>query len=146
MVSNGTLRTTPAAVVTDSETAPTIPAMSTENNGALPKLIVGPGNAPAPVLETVNLSQGVSQGLLLKETQPIYPASALRMRVEGSVQLQATISKKGDISAVKVLSGDLLLARAAVDAVKQWKYKPYLLNGAPVEVLTPVTVKFKLPH
>jgi protein TonB len=68
------------------------------------------------------------------------------MRIEGSVQLLATISKTGDISAVKVLSGDQTLARAAVDAVKQWKYKPYLLDGSPVEIQTQVTVNFKLPR
>jgi protein TonB len=58
----------------------------------------------------------------------------------------ATISKNGDISAVKILSGDPQLSHAAVDAVKQWKYKPYLLNGLPVEIQTQVTVNFKLPN
>ena len=68
------------------------------------------------------------------------------MRIEGAVELSATVSKNGDISTVKVLSGDPQLARAAVEAVKQWKYKPYLLNGEPVEIQTQVTVKFKLPR
>jgi protein TonB len=68
------------------------------------------------------------------------------MHIEGAVQLLATISKTGDISAVKVLSGEPQLARAAADAVKQWKYKPYLLNGSPVEIQTQVTINFKLPH
>ena len=58
----------------------------------------------------------------------------------------ATISKNGDISEVKVLSGDSQLSHAAVDAVKQWKYKPYLLNGEPVDIQTQITVNFKLPH
>ena len=98
------------------------------------------------MLQTLNVSQGVSQGLAIKKTQPSYPANALRMGIEGSVQLMATISKKGDISAVKVLSGDPSLAHAAVDAVKQWKYKPYLLDGVPVEIQTQVTVNFKLPR
>ena len=84
--------------------------------------------------------------MAIKKTQPSYPANALRMGIEGSVQLMATISKKGDISAVKVLSGDPSLAHAAVDAVKQWKYKPYLLDGVPVEIQTQVTVNFKLPR
>jgi periplasmic protein TonB len=69
----------------------------------------------------------------------------LRLKIEGAVQLLATISKTGSISTVKVLSGDTNLARAAVDAVKQWKYKPYLLDGAPVEIQTQITVNFKLP-
>jgi protein TonB len=67
------------------------------------------------------------------------------MRIEGSVELMATISKTGDISRVQVLSGDAKLTKAATDAVKQWKYKPYLLNGEPVEIQTQVTINFKLP-
>jgi protein TonB len=68
------------------------------------------------------------------------------MRIEGDVELTATISKQGEISQVKVLSGNSQLTRAAADAVKQWKYKPYLLNGEPVEIQTQITVKFKLPR
>jgi protein TonB len=58
----------------------------------------------------------------------------------------ATLSKTGDITDVKVLSGDPQLSQAAASAVKQWKYKPYLLNGEPVEIQTQITVNFKLPH
>jgi protein TonB len=119
---------------------------SAGNDGPLPNLLNSTSKAPTPVLQTVNVSQGVSQGLVIKKTTPSYPANALRMHVEGSVQLLATISKRGDISAVKVISGDPNLARAASDAVKQWKYKPYLLDGSPVEIQTQVTVNFKLPH
>jgi protein TonB len=68
------------------------------------------------------------------------------MHVEGSVQLLATIGKTGNITAVKILKGEPLLALSAVDAVKQWKYKPYYLNGEPVEIQTQVTVNFKLPR
>ena len=67
------------------------------------------------------------------------------MRLQGAVQLQAAIGKDGSITAVKVLKGDSILARSAVIAVKQWKYKPYFLNGEPVAVETEVTVNFKLP-
>ena len=116
------------------------------SGGSLSNLVAGEPNAPQPVLQTVNVSQGVSQGLLIKKIPPSYPANALRMHVEGSVQLLATISKSGNISAVKVLSGDALLSRAAQEAVKQWKYKPYLLNGEPVEIQTQVTINFKLPR
>ncbi|MGA8216516.1 MAG: TonB family protein [Candidatus Sulfotelmatobacter sp.] len=117
-----------------------------DDGGSLPNLMGSDSQAPTPVLQTLNVSQGVSQGLLVKKVQPIYPANALRMRVEGAVDLMATISKTGDISAVKILKGDPTLARAAVDAVKQWKYKPYLLNGEPVEIQTQITTNFKLPH
>ncbi|MFZ0136505.1 MAG: TonB family protein [Candidatus Sulfotelmatobacter sp.] len=118
---------------------------SAESGAALPNLMGGESKAPAPVLETLNVSQGVSRGLLVKKISPIYPPSALQMHVEGAVELVATISKSGDISAVKVASGNPQLARAAVDAVKQWKYKPYLLNGEPVQIQTQITVNFKLP-
>jgi TonB family protein len=116
------------------------------NDGPLPNLMGGSSTGPAPVLQTLNVSQGISQGLLIKKVAPSYPSSALRLRIEGSVQLMATISRKGDIAAVKILSGDQTLAHAAADAVKQWKYKPYLLNGSPVEIQTQVTVNFKLPR
>ena len=98
------------------------------------------------MLQTVSVSQGVSQGLLYKKVAPSYPQNALRMHIEGTVELLATISKEGNIAQIKVLTGDPQLARAASDAVKQWKYKPYLLNGEPLEIQTQVTVNFKLPH
>jgi TonB family protein len=127
--------------------APSITGIATASNGGtLPNLLSGSSGAPAPVLQTLSISQGVSQGLILKKISPPYPTNALRMRIEGSVELLATISKKGDISSVKILSGDPNLARAAADAVKQWKYKPYLLDGSPVEIQTQVTVNFKLPR
>jgi protein TonB len=99
--------------------------------------------APAPGM--IKVSQGVTQGLILKRVQPVYPQQALQMRVHGAVQLQAEISKTGAISNIKVLSGDAVLARAAVQAVSQWKYKPYFLNGEPVDIQTQITVNFKLP-
>jgi TonB family protein len=99
-----------------------------------------------PTLQTLNVSQGVSQGLLIKKVPPSYPPTALRMRIEGKVELVATISSTGEISHVKVLSGDSQLTKAATDAVKKWKYKPYLLNGEPVEIQTQITVVFKLPQ
>ena len=68
------------------------------------------------------------------------------MRIQGAVQLLATISKEGQISNLSVLNGDSILARAATDAVRQWKYKPYYQNGEPVEIQTQITVNFKLPN
>jgi len=96
--------------------------------------------------QVVNISQGVSQGLLLKRVQPSYPPQAVSLRIEGAVNLQATIAKDGTIKGVKVLGGHPLLARAAADAVRQWRYKPYMLNGQPFEVQTEITVNFKLPN
>lgn len=111
---------------------------------ALPNF--GPTAASAPVLQRMVVSQGVSRGLLVKQVQPVYPPAAIQMRIEGAVELMATIGKTGNISQIKVLSGDKELALAAIAAVKQWKYKPYLLNSEPVEIQTQITVKFKLPE
>ena len=82
----------------------------------------------------------------MKSVAPGYPSLAREMRKEGTVELLATISKTGAITKVKVLSGDATLAKSAVEAVRQWKYRPYLLNGEPVEIETQITINFKLPH
>jgi protein TonB len=86
------------------------------------------------------------EGLVLKRVQPRYPTQALQMRIQGAVQMQATITKNGDIANLKVLSGDAVLAHAAQEAVRQWKYKPYYLNGEPVQIETQILVNFKLPN
>ncbi len=99
-----------------------------------------------PVAQLLRVSQGVMEGLVLKRVQPRYPSQALQMRIQGSVQLQATISKTGDIQNLKVVNGDGVLARAALEAVRQWKYKPYYLNGDPVQIETQILVNFKLPN
>ena len=126
--------------------APSMIGIATAGAGAPPPNFVSSGEiVPKPMLQTLNVSQGVSHGLLIKKVQPVYPRNALAMRVEGSIELLATISKTGDITQVKVLSGDSQLTKAATDAVKQWEYKPYLLNGEPVEIQTQVTINFKLP-
>jgi TonB family protein len=112
-----------------------------------PPLDLGSGSEimPKPLPQALNISQGISRGLLTKKVQPVYPKNAMAMRVEGAVELMATISKSGDITHLKVLEGDSQLAKAATEAVKQWKYKPYLLNGEPVEIQTQITINFKLP-
>jgi periplasmic protein TonB len=136
----------PASKTIDTADAPDLSMTATSNSTtALPNLM-GSSNAPTPVLQKMTVSQGVSRGLLMKQVPPSYPRNAIQMHVEGAVQLLATVSKNGDISDVKVLSGDKELGRAAVDAVKQWKYKPYLLNGEPVDIQTQITVNFKLPR
>jgi protein TonB len=113
---------------------------------ALAGLSTGPANTPKPTAQVIKVSQGVMEGLLLKRVQPRYPAQAMQMRIQGAVQLQATISKTGDITNLKIVSGDGILARSAQEAVKQWKYKPYYLNGDPVEIQTQILVNFKLPN
>ena len=96
-----------------------------------------------PSLATIRVSQGVSQGLVIKRVQPKYPAAALATHTAGAVQIEATVSKDGTVTNLKVLSGDPMLASAAADAVRQWRYKPYYLDGEPVEIQTQITVNFK---
>ena len=100
---------------------------------------------PSANLGTWKISQGISQGLVIKRVQPVYPRSALTMHVQGAVQLEATINKEGGISNLKIIKGEAVLGRAAMDAVRQWRYKPYYLDGHPVEIETQITVNFKLP-
>jgi TonB family protein len=134
-----------------NEPAPQAPGLnitsSSTDQNALSSLVAStPVTVPKHSQQTLRVSQGVSQGLILKRVQPVYPSSALQMRIQGSVQLLATISKEGSISNLTVLSGEGVLSRAASDAVRQWKYKPYYLNGEPVEIQTQITVNFKLPN
>jgi periplasmic protein TonB len=101
----------------------------------------------APKIATpqrVRVSSGVVSGLLLRKVNPTYPPLARQARIQGTVVLQAQISKTGDIENLQLISGHPMLAPAAIEAVKQWKYKPYLLNGEPVEVDTQVQVNFTL--
>lgn len=94
--------------------------------------------------QRVRVSQGVTQGLLIRKIQPPYPPLARQARIQGQVVLQAEISKGGDIENLRLISGHPMLAPAAIEAVKQWKYRPYILNGEPVEVETQITVIFSL--
>jgi periplasmic protein TonB len=125
--------------------APEAVTSNTNDNAISGMLSTAPVSVPAPISQQIKLSQGVSQGLLVKRVAPTYPMTAKQMHLQGSVQIQANISKDGNITDVKLLSGDAVLGRAAMDAVRQWKYKPYVLNGEPIEIQTQVTVIFKLP-
>jgi periplasmic protein TonB len=94
--------------------------------------------------QRVRVSSGVVTGLKIRDVKPMYPPLARQARIQGTVVLQALISKTGDIENLQLISGHPMLAPAAIEAVKQWKYKPYLLNGEPVEVETQVQVNFTL--
>jgi protein TonB len=121
-----------------------IPAVASANDSALSGLMSSASSNPAqPSLATARVSQGVSQGLLIKRVQPKYPPTALATHAQGAVQIEATINKEGNVTNLKVLSGDPVLAHAALEAVRQWRYKPYYLDGEPVEIETQITVKFK---
>jgi len=94
--------------------------------------------------QRVRISQGVTRGLLIHRLEPSYPALARAARVQGDVVLTAVISVNGEIENLQLVSGHPMLVPAAISAVKQWRYKPYLLNGQPVEVETTITVIFSL--
>jgi TonB family protein len=92
----------------------------------------------------VQVTQRIAQGLLLTKVNPVYPPLARQARIEGTVVLRAVISKEGSIEQLTLVSGHPILVQAAIDAVKQWKYKPYLLNSEPVELDTEIQVNFTL--
>jgi protein TonB len=109
--------------------------------------IISSTSAPVPKVATpqrVRVSGGVTAGLLTKRIQPTYPPLARTARIQGKVLLQAQISKSGDIQNLQVISGHPMLIQSALDAVKQWKYRPYMLNGEAVEVDTTIEVNFTL--
>ena len=112
---------------------------SSSSLAAVPRL-----SPPAPAVQRVRVSQGVTKGLLIYRVEPAYPPLAKQARIQGVVVMTALIDKGGNVQNLQVVSGHPLLAPAAIEAVKQWRYKPFLLNGQPVEVETTVTVNFRV--
>ena len=108
------------------------------NNADVPK--------PAPEVQRIRVSSGVAVKLLIKESrvEPNYPEEAQQAGIQGQVLLKAEISKDGTIQNLQLISGNPKLAQAAIEAVKKWKYKPYLLNRQPVALETQIAVDFQL--
>jgi len=110
---------------------------------------LGLGNPP-PVVQRaapkptgpVRVSSGTVAGMAVSQPQPVYPPIARAAHVQGTVVLHAIISKQGTIQKLTVVSGPPMLTASAIDAVGRWRYKPYLLNGEPVEVETTINVNF----
>jgi protein TonB len=102
-----------------------------------------PVPAPAAVVAPLRVSH-MNEGNLIRKVQPVYPPLARSARIQGVVELQAVISKAGSIENLRVLTGHPMLVSAAVEAVRQWRYRPYILNNEPVEVETQITVNFSL--
>ena len=120
---------------------PSIPLGSTNQsalNGVLSAKVSLPGFS-SPV------SQGVSGGQLVRHVSPVYPVQARMLRLEGTVVLDAVIFEDGTVHDVKVVSGQATLAQSAADAVKTWRYKPYVLDGKPVKNEITISVDFKFP-
>ena len=114
--------------------------------GVLGGVIGGAGAPPPPRPNVTRIRQGgaVTQASLINKISPVYPPLARQTRVSGTVRLHAIISKDGSVQQLEVMSGHPLLVQAALDAVRQWRYRPTLLNGEPVEVDTTIDVIFSL--
>ena len=153
------------------QTIPRHIAMNVSDPGPLPSTVTGvsgstglPGNMPLGIPESllnavaitpvpsvrqephrrVKVSEGVISGLLIRKVEPNYPQLAKVAHISGEVVLQAVIGKSGSMEQLRVVSGHPMLVKSAMEAVRQWKYQPFLLNGEPVEVDTQVTVNFTL--
>ena len=131
------------------------PSGSTPEAGDTPP-ITAPAESPAELSSalattpslpklTAPISQGLAGGVLVHKVQPAYPPDARRARVAGMVVLEATVTERGEIEGLKVISGPQVLAAAAVDAVSKWRYTPYLLNGKPVKKQTRINISFIAP-
>jgi protein TonB len=106
----------------------------------------GVERASAVEPDRVVVSPAEAEGTLLHRVEPEYPDDARAQKVEGPVVLEVQIGRDGAVEDVKLTNGPPLLARAATDAVKQWRFKPRLMNGHAVEMQTKVTLNFRLPH
>jgi protein TonB len=151
----------PREIMTVHDVPPVVSMLSTApNSGIVSSILEGalrnetaveppapppPLPEPAPVsLDPVRISAGVQQANLIQQVLPVYPPLARLARIEGSVVLEAVISKDGAVDNLRVLSGHQMLIQAAIDAVSRWRYRPTLLSNEPVEVITTVTVMFRL--
>lgn len=94
--------------------------------------------------QLVRVAAGIMQGLLAHKVDPEYPAEAKEKHIEGTVLLNVDIDNEGNVGRVELVSGHPMLAPAAMDAILEWKYRPFVLNGAPTAVETTVQVKFAL--
>ena len=106
-------------------------------------MIVGnkPLDAAAPAIEPVQVSEAAERALITDNPSPAYPVTAKAQ--QGTVVLQVLIGRDGIVQDAKFMQGSLVFARNAIDALKQWKFKPYLLNGRPVSVQTQMNIRFK---
>ncbi|HKN21312.1 MAG TPA: TonB family protein [Terracidiphilus sp.] len=128
-------------IVREGQPMPSLPEAPAGHLSGIPEY----SNQPGPELpKRVNVSPGVAQGMLISKTPPVYPIDAKKAGVSGTVVLSAVIGTDGLIKDLQIVSGPDMLQQAAVDAVKQWRYRPYLLNGAPVEVHTTINIIFTL--
>jgi TonB family protein len=131
-------------VVRDAKVIAALHIESLESIGTIDESVFTPPPDAVLVPRKIELSAAVAAGMLLKKVAPSYPSAAMISRVSGTVVVQGIIGKDGHIKDLKVISGPALLQDAALDAVRRWEYRPYLLNGEPVEVMTTINVVFTL--
>jgi len=112
--------------------------------GVIGSVGTAPPPPPRPTVTRTRVGGAVQNAKLVNRVQPIYPPLARQTRISGTVRLHAIIAKNGSVEQLTVESGHPLLVQAALDAVKQWRYQPTLLNGEPVEVDTEIDVIFSL--
>ena len=119
--------------------------------GGAPPDVGGPRSMPLPEqmpeptpVKRIRVASGVAEANLIHDVPPQYPPEAGRERIEGTVVLLAVIGTDGTVKDVRVESGPPLLSQAAIEAVKQWRYKPYLLSGVPVEIDSRITINFTM--
>jgi protein TonB len=125
------------------EPPPSAPGpVSLEENSVAAGSVFGSASNQKVQPHVVPISAGVADGMIIHKTAPVYPKFAQDAHITGKVVLKATITKQGTIEGVQVLSGPKILAPSAVDAVRTWKYKPYMLDNQPVSVETNITVVF----
>lgn len=143
------------AIVHEDSTEASAPPVGNFVVGAIPGAAQNPVIAEltkpalAPLVKSVapqklRVSSGVAAGMIVQQVKPQYPTIAVQARIQGTVVLQAVIGKDGRVENLRLISGHPMLAPAAIEAVKQWRYRPYLLNGEPVEVDTTINVNFTL--
>src|SRR6266849_2588155 len=120
--------------------------------GALSEVLRSTGSAPvlaktpAPTPKRIRVPARIAEANLVYDVAPKYPPEAGRAQIEGTVVLLAVIAKDGSVEDVRVKSGLSVLEQAAIEAVNQWRYRPYLLNGEPLEVDSQITIDFTLPR
>jgi protein TonB len=150
-----------AAPVHTTQEAPRTPVDTTSEvatgmvggsqDGALLETFAGPRTVPVPAkapepapVKRIRVASGVAEANLIHDVPPQYPPEAGRERIEGTVVLLAVIGTDGSVKDLRVESGPPVFTQAAIEAVKQWRYKPYLLNGVPVEIDSRITVNFTM--
>ncbi len=137
------------ALVNDIDNGATVPGLGGAMGG-VPGGIPGgvlslAGHNPMDILPPAPIRVGgnVQAARITHRVMPVYPDEASEDRIEGAVKLEATLTREGTIKELRVVEGHPLLADAAVEAVRQWRYRPTLLNGVPAEVMTFITIEFK---